>query len=103
MNYATSNVKHNCVGLTHQRRRKRPKCKTYCVLILGHLGTRKRNAKLQFACEFPSQPGFAQQEKSEYAQLVGMRKIFPCFKRELCKHARPNACERARNALEAQT
>eukprot|EP00965_Chrysotila_dentata_P213786 6187835-Pleurochrysis_carterae.AAC.6 len=47
--YATGNVKNNCVGLTHQTRRKRPNGKSYCVLVLGHLGIRKRNAQLQFA------------------------------------------------------
>eukprot|EP00965_Chrysotila_dentata_P068060 2251587-Pleurochrysis_carterae.AAC.1 len=56
MKYATSNVNHNCVGLTHQRRRKRPKYKTYCVLVLGHSGIRKRNTKLQFALSFPYNP-----------------------------------------------
>eukprot|EP00965_Chrysotila_dentata_P224958 6194487-Pleurochrysis_carterae.AAC.1 len=57
MKYATSNMKHNCVGLTHQRRGKQPQCKTYCKLVPGYLGTRKRNTKLQFAFEFPLQPG----------------------------------------------
>eukprot|EP00965_Chrysotila_dentata_P194192 6176216-Pleurochrysis_carterae.AAC.1 len=53
MRFATGNGKHTCVGLTHQTRRQRPNCKTYCVSVLGHLGTRKLNTELQFAQSFP--------------------------------------------------
>eukprot|EP00965_Chrysotila_dentata_P091894 3033287-Pleurochrysis_carterae.AAC.7 len=51
--YSKGYVNRKFLILRQQARRKRPKSKIYCVLVLGHLSTRNRNTELQRASSFP--------------------------------------------------